>query len=114
MNIKINKKLVALLLSGTMSFTLASCSKQKDNYENLQILLDNDNYLNEMLSENHFRFLPLYGSYKQFGYTNKDLMVSFINSIPEIADKIKGKVNRSCCLANTSLLVSNRNHLCHI
>ena len=33
MNIKINKKLVALLLSGTMSFTLASCGKQKDNYD---------------------------------------------------------------------------------
>lgn len=65
--------------------------QQKDSYENLGILLDNDNYLNEMLSENHFRFLPIYGSFKQFGYTNKDLMVSFINSIPEIAEHINIK-----------------------
>ena len=28
----------------------------KDRYENLQILLDNDNYLNEMLSENILDF----------------------------------------------------------
>lgn len=65
--------------------------QQKDSYENLQMLLNNDNYLDEMLSENHFKFLPLYGSYKQFGYTNKDLMISFINSIPEIADHIEIK-----------------------
>ncbi|MBQ6477321.1 MAG: hypothetical protein IJI43_02695 [Bacilli bacterium] len=33
MNIRLNKKVVALLLSGTMGFTLASCDKQKDNYD---------------------------------------------------------------------------------
>ena len=65
--------------------------QQKDIYKNLQILLDNDIYLDVILSENHFRFLPLYGSYNQFGYTNKDLMVSFINSIPEISDHIEIK-----------------------
>ena len=62
---------------------------EKNCYKNLIILLNNDNYVNEMLSEKHFRFLPLYGSYKHFGYTNKDLMVSFINSIPEIIDHIE-------------------------
>ena len=45
-----------------------------------------------MLSENHFRFLPVYGSYQHYGYTNKDLMVSFINSIPEITENIEIKI----------------------
>ena len=61
----------------------------KDCYKNFEILLSNDDYISEMLDYNHFRFLPLYGSKKTFGYTNKDLLISFINSIPEIAENIK-------------------------
>ena len=45
-----------------------------------------------MLSENHLRFLPIYDSYQNYGYTNKDLMVSFINSIPEITEYIEIKI----------------------
>lgn len=74
------------------SKALNDALKQIKDYENLQMLLENENYLNEMLSENHFRFLPLYGTYKHFGYTNKDLMISFINSIPEIIEHIEIKV----------------------
>ena len=42
-----------------------------------------------MLDESHFQFLPFYGSKYHFGYTNKDLMISFINSIPEIAEHVE-------------------------
>ena len=66
-------------------------NKKKD-YDNIRMLLGNDNYLDEMLSENHFRFLPLYGASNHFGYTNKDLMISFINSIPEITKNIQIKI----------------------
>ena len=45
-----------------------------------------------MLDENHFRFLPIYGSYNHYGYTNKDLIVSFINFIPEIIGNIEIKI----------------------
>ena len=34
----------------------------------------------------HFKFLPFYGAKNKFGYTNKDLLMSFINSIPEIVE----------------------------
>ena len=71
------------------STALKEALNKNKSYENLLILLDNDNYLDEMLSENHFRFLPFYGAFKHYGYTNKDLMVSFINSIPELTDHLK-------------------------
>lgn len=58
-------------------------------YHNIAILLNNDNYIDEMLSETHFRFLPFYGSDNFFGITNKDILVSFINSVPELARRIK-------------------------
>ena len=74
------------------SKALNDALKQKKEYENLQMLLENDIYLNEMLSEKHFRFLPLYGTDKYFGYTNKDLMITFINSIPEITEHIEIKI----------------------
>ena len=45
-----------------------------------------------MLIENHLRFLPIYDSHQNYGYTNKDLMVSFINSIPEITEYIEIKI----------------------
>ena len=51
--------------------------------ENIGILLGNKDILNEMLDEIHFRFLPFYGSGNVLGYTDKNLMISFINSIPE-------------------------------
>ena len=70
------------------SNTMKQILKGKDYYENIERLLSNDYYLNEMLDETHFGFLPFYGSKNNFGFTNKDLLISFINSIPEIADNL--------------------------
>ena len=58
-------------------------------YENIKVLLLNDKYIEEMLDDTHFRFLPFYGTKNHFGYTNKDLMMCFINSIPEVPDKLE-------------------------
>ena len=73
------------------SKTLKEALQSNDCYENIEALLSNGNFLDEMLDEIHFRFLPFYGSIKDFGYTNKDLMISFINSIPEIVENLKIK-----------------------
>ena len=70
------------------SNTMKQILKDKVYYESIKRLLDNDYYLNEMLDETHFGFLPFYGSQNHFGFTNKDLLISFINSIPEIADNL--------------------------
>jgi len=61
----------------------------KDYYKNIRVLLFDDNYIKEMLDDTHFRFLPFYGTKNCFGYTNKDLMMCFINSVPEVPNKIK-------------------------
>jgi len=58
-------------------------------YQNIEALLSNDHFLEEMLDETHLRFLPFYGSINNFGYTNKDLLISFINSIPEIVENLE-------------------------
>ena len=58
--------------------------KSKENLKNNQILLQMDSFFDEMLNEKYLRFLPFYGSKKFLGYTNKDIMISFINSIPGI------------------------------
>ena len=60
-----------------------------DYYENIKVLLFDDKYIEEMLDDTHFRFLPFYGTKNHFGYTNKDLMMCFINSIPEVPDEIE-------------------------
>ena len=70
------------------SKTMKQILKDKNYYLNIERLLDNDYYLNEMLDETHFGFLPFYGSQNHFGFTNKDLLILFINSIPEIADNL--------------------------
>ena len=51
--------------------------------------MNNETYLEELLNETYLRFLPFYGSTGLYGYTNKDMMVSFINSIPQITNNIK-------------------------
>ena len=71
------------------SNTLKQILQNNSCYQNIEVLLSNDDFLEEMLDETHFRFLPLYGSINKFGYTNKDLLISFINSIPEIAENIE-------------------------
>ena len=49
----------------------------------------NDDFIEEILDDTHFRFLPFYGTKNYFGYTNKDSTMCFINSIPEVPDNIK-------------------------
>ena len=77
------------------SNALRQALKKNVAYENIELLLSNNDYLNEMLDETHFKFLPFYGSKNKFGYTNKDLLVSFINSIPEIVEDITIEENHN-------------------
>ena len=49
-----------------------------------RIFLEKEYFLDEMLNEKYLRFLPFYGSKGFCGYTDKEIMVSFINSIPGI------------------------------
>ena len=67
--------------------------KGEECFMNNEILLKDDYFLNEMLSERYFGFIPFYGSKNFFGFTNKDIMISFINSIPTITDDIELSIN---------------------
>ena len=60
--------------------------KNNSSYEYIEILLRNEKHLDEILDETHFKFLPFYGSKNKFGHTNNDLLISFINSIPELVE----------------------------
>ena len=87
------------------SKTIKQLLQRKESYKNIEILLNNENFIDEMLDEEHFRFIPLYGSKNTFGYTNKDLMLICINSLPEISENIritnpKTKIENifNCCL----------------
>ena len=79
--------------------------QENECYKNIAILLNNENFIDEMFDEEHFRFIPLYGTKNTYGYTNKDLMIACINSIPEISENIritnvKTKIENifNCCL----------------
>ena len=87
------------------SKTIKQLLQRNECYKNIEILLNNENFIDEMLDKEHFRFIPLYGSKSAFGYTNKDLMIACINSIPEISENIritnpKTKIENifNCCL----------------
>lgn len=73
-------------------------------YKNIEALLMNNNFIDDMLDDTHFKFLPFYGSTNYYGYTNKDLMVCFINSIPEPINKID--------ITNTKYNIENYYHIC--
>ena len=75
------------------SKTVTELLNNNECYQNIKVLLSNENFINELLDDNHFRFLPFYGSENFFGYTNRDLMMSFINSIPEVTDNINIRDN---------------------
>ena len=87
------------------SKTIKQLLQRNECYKNIEILLNNENFIDEMLDEEHFRFIPLYGTKNTYGYTNKDLMIACINSIPEISENIritnpKTKIENifNCCL----------------
>ncbi len=76
-------------------------------YNNIYALLKNENYIEEMLDDIHFQFLPFYGTENYFGFTNKDLEISLINIIPEIAADITiGNENEIENITNLCLLFS--------
>ena len=55
-------------------------------YKNIQPLLNDDKYLDEILDEKHLKFIPFICSRNKFGYTNKDFVLSIININPYIVD----------------------------
>ena len=59
-------------------------------YEELNKLIKNDKYLDEILSKKHLKFLPLYYSEDFCGITNKELEISIINAIPRFCNINKG------------------------
>ena len=51
---------------------------------NISKLISNDKYLDEILPTKYFKFLPFYNIKNYFGFTNKQILISIINSIPEL------------------------------
>ncbi len=66
------------------SKSIKELMESDDKFENILALISNKNYLDEIFSEKHFMFLPFFQIEKYFGFTNKDLIISVINSIPDI------------------------------
>ena len=96
-------------ISYLKDFIKSKCFKEIiqniDDYKNIEILINNEQFINELLDDTHFRFLPFYRIDNYFGFTNKDIMITFINSIPEIAKNIKiSKENEIENVTNICLL----------
>ena len=66
------------------SKSIKELMESDDKFDNIFTLISNKNYLDEIFSEKHFMFLPFFQIEKYFGFTNKDLIISVINSIPDI------------------------------
>lgn len=60
-----------------------------ESLKNIYSLIKNEKYLDEILSDKHFKFLPFFQINNYFGFTNKQFLISIINSIPEIIDGIQ-------------------------
>ena len=57
----------------------------ESDYENIQTLIHNDNYLNEIFKDDKYiKFVPFIGTKTDFGFTNKEILLSVINIIPEL------------------------------
>ena len=54
--------------------------------ENISKLISNDNFLDEILTTKHFKFLPFYNIKNYFGFTNKKILLTIINSIPDLVN----------------------------
>lgn len=72
------------------NFILSNCVRealQSDtHYKQIIDLISNPNYLDEILDEKHFRFLPFYYCERYCGVTNKDILLTVINSIPRLTE----------------------------
>ena len=55
-------------------------------YAKIKNLIKDDRYLNEVLSPKHLKFLPFYYVENFCGVTNKDMLISIINSIPSFCN----------------------------
>lgn len=84
--LKLYNSFFAYIKSFIRSKAMQQALNTNSAYNNIEILLKNDKFLEEMLNDEHVKFLPFYGAKNKFGYTNKDLLLSFINSIPELVD----------------------------
>lgn len=58
-------------------------------YRYIKQLINNTNYLDSILTDTYFKFIPYFGVKNTFGFTNKDILLSSVNSIPEIATLIE-------------------------
>lgn len=64
-------------------------------YRYIKELINNTNYLDSILTDTYFKFIPYFGVKNIFGFTNKDILLSTVNSIPEIAILIEYKTKES-------------------
>ena len=74
-------------ISYIKTFIKSKCVQEilsSNEYKYIRELVNNENYLNRILSDKHLKFLPFFGVNYIFGYTNKTMLISTINSIPGI------------------------------
>jgi len=64
-------------------------------YRYIKELINNTNYLDSILTDTYFKFIPYFGIKNIFGLTNKDILLSTVNSIPEMAILIEYKTKES-------------------
>ena len=53
-------------------------------FTNISALIQNDKYLDEILSTKHFKFLPFFQINQFYGFTNKEFLISVIDAKPII------------------------------
>ena len=72
-------------------FIKSNCIQEilnQSEYKYIKELINNDSYLDNIFTDKYLKFLPFFGVTTFFGFTNKDILVSTINSIPEISTLI--------------------------
>ena len=70
---------------------ILSCNE----YRYIKELINNTNYLDSILTDTYFKFIPYFGVKNIFGFTNKDILLSTVNSIPEKANLIEYNTKES-------------------
>jgi hypothetical protein len=72
-------------------FLRSTCVKQalkeNNNYNNIIEIIDNDNILNKFLNDKYLKSIPLF-EFAGSGYTNKDILISFVSGFPFMVYKI--------------------------